>query len=148
MIKFIYETGEIREIGDYDPCPKNFTGNVEHSKGEKRWYQNGKLHRLDGPAIEKSNGTKIWYKNGMFHRLDGPAYIETKGFNSHYINGKQYSKQEFKKAINLLFPNKTIEELRHLNSIMNPIIVQQLIDNELKCNEVLAIQLKKRNRKQ
>ena len=33
--------------------------------GTKRWYQNDKLHRVDGPALEKYNGTKKWIKNNM-----------------------------------------------------------------------------------
>ena len=28
------------------------------------WYQNGKLHRTDGPAIERADGTKEWYIDG------------------------------------------------------------------------------------
>jgi hypothetical protein len=33
--------------------------------GTKRWYLNGKLHRLDGPAIEYSGGDKEWWLNGV-----------------------------------------------------------------------------------
>jgi len=29
--------------------------------GTKHWYLHGKLHRVDGPAIEGANGTKHWY---------------------------------------------------------------------------------------
>jgi hypothetical protein len=46
---------------------------VVNEYGNTRWFQNGKLHRLDGPAIEYSNGVKIWCQNGKCHRLDGPA---------------------------------------------------------------------------
>jgi len=31
------------------------------SCGNKRWCQNGQLHRTDGPAIERANGHKEWY---------------------------------------------------------------------------------------
>jgi len=34
------------------------------------WFQNGKYHRLDGPAIEYKNGTKHWYQNDKLHRTD------------------------------------------------------------------------------
>lgn len=37
--------------------------------GTKYWQQNGKLHRLDGPAIERVSGNKYWY-------LDGIGYSE------------------------------------------------------------------------
>ena len=30
----------------------------------KYWYQNDKLHREDGPAVEYANGSRIWYING------------------------------------------------------------------------------------
>jgi len=33
--------------------------------GTIRWYQNGKCHRLDGPAVEYANGTKYWYIEGV-----------------------------------------------------------------------------------
>ena len=28
--------------------------------GTMFWYQNGKFHRIDGPALEYTDGTKIW----------------------------------------------------------------------------------------
>lgn len=46
------------------------------SNGDKFWYnKQGKLHRLDGPAIEFANGDKEWWINGKRHREDGPAVI-------------------------------------------------------------------------
>ena len=39
-------------------------------------YLNGKLHRIDGPALEYSNGTKMWYYEGKQHRINGPAVLE------------------------------------------------------------------------
>ena len=29
------------------------------------WYFNGKLHRLNGPALEFANGLKVWYIDGL-----------------------------------------------------------------------------------
>jgi hypothetical protein len=43
------------------------------NKGNKRWFVNGKLHRIDGPAIEYMSGGKEWHLNGILHREDGPA---------------------------------------------------------------------------
>ena len=45
------------------------TGLFVTNDGTKQWYENGKLHRLDGPAIEWSNGGKKWYDNGQFLKL-------------------------------------------------------------------------------
>jgi hypothetical protein len=129
MIKLI--NIETKEETESYIIPKDFTGIVESSFGTKQWYQEGHLHRLDGPAYIGANGTKRWYQNDKFHRIDGPAYIG--GIKEHWINGKQYYEQDFNKAIKSLFPNKTKEEMKHLNATMNPIIVQQLVDNELKC---------------
>ncbi len=58
--------------------------------GNKRWYnKNGKLHRLDGPAIEDAEG-KYWYLNGKRHREDGPAIEWVDGDKSWYLNGKRH----------------------------------------------------------
>ena len=32
----------------------------------KEWWQNGKRHREDGPAIEHSDGRREWYLNGQW----------------------------------------------------------------------------------
>jgi hypothetical protein len=56
--------------------------------GNKEWWQNGSLHRLDGPALESIDGTKEWYKNGLRHRLDGPAIEYASGSKYWFQNGK------------------------------------------------------------
>jgi hypothetical protein len=53
------------------------------SDGAKEWYLNGKLHRVDGPAIEWADGSKEWLLNGKLHRADGPAC-------EYVINGRKY----------------------------------------------------------
>ena len=54
------------------------------SDGNKFWYLNGKLHRVDGPAVEYSNGDKFWYLNGKPHRVDGPAIECRDGYKAWY----------------------------------------------------------------
>jgi hypothetical protein len=68
---------------------------VEWSDGDKSWYQNDKLHRLDGPACEYANGNKTWYQNDERHRLDGPAIEYADGFKAWYIEGKKLTEKEF-----------------------------------------------------
>ena len=46
-----------------EPIPYDFTGIVEYKNGTKRWFWNGSLHRLDGPAVEYMDGTKRFYIN-------------------------------------------------------------------------------------
>ena len=61
---------------------------IEHPNGSKEWYQNDKLHRLDGPAFEHPNGTKSWYQNGKLHRLDGPAIEHPNGDKTWWVENK------------------------------------------------------------
>jgi hypothetical protein len=62
---------------------------LEYANGDKHWYQNGMLYRLDGPTKEYGDGTKAWHnKNGELHRLDGPAVEWPNGNREWYQNGK------------------------------------------------------------
>ena len=61
--------------------PDNFTGIIEYhfvsNYGSKEWRIGGKLHRLDGPAIEYRDGTKAWYINGKeFTELEHKLLID------------------------------------------------------------------------
>lgn len=72
--------------------------------GTVEYRLNGKLHRVDGPAVEYPDGRKRWYQDDKLHRLDGPA-IEypygTKewwlGTKEWWLDGKQLSEKEFRK---------------------------------------------------
>ena len=66
--------------------------NVDDS-GTKRWFQNGKFHRLDGPAVEYTNGTFAWFKCGKIHRLDGPAVLWDNGDTNWFINNYDVTKE-------------------------------------------------------
>ena len=68
------------------------------TKWKSKYYFNlkGILHRIGKPAIEYYDGRIRWMENGKMHRLDGPASINY--FNKEYaINDKHYSKKEFAK---------------------------------------------------
>lgn len=72
--------------------------------GDKYWYRNNKIHRIDGPAIEYKNGSKKWYLNGKCHRLDGPAIEYADGYKEWYIEGELIdckSQEEFDRLIKL-----------------------------------------------
>ena len=66
-----------------------------NTSGNREWYQNDKLHRLDGPAVEFANGSKYWFQNGKRHRLDGPAIEYADGDKEWFIEGKELSEEEF-----------------------------------------------------
>jgi len=73
---------------------------IEYTDGIKYWYQNGLRHRLDGPAIEFPNGGKEWWVNGVIHREDGPAFIFSSGRKSWYLNDVRYlTKEEYFDAL-------------------------------------------------
>lgn len=63
---------------------------VKVYKTRTEWYQNGELHREDGPAIEHFDGTKVWCRNGFLHREDGPAIECTSGYKAWYQNGERH----------------------------------------------------------
>jgi hypothetical protein len=64
----------------------------EEADGSKAWLQYGKLHRIDGPAREWAGGTKEWYQNDKLHRLDGPATEWADGTKEWWLDGKQITK--------------------------------------------------------
>jgi hypothetical protein len=64
------------------------TGLFVRPNGERHWYQNGQLHRLDGPAIERVNGSDIWYQKGKLHRENGPAIEQPNGDKKWYQGGQ------------------------------------------------------------
>jgi len=82
-----------------EEIPKDFSGYCYiESTQEHQWRLNGKLHRLDGPAVIYDSGTEVWYKHGMFHRLDGPACKLKNGDDfrcEYWINGVNYSVESY-----------------------------------------------------
>lgn len=43
---------------------ENINGTSIDFYGNKFWYKNGKLHRIDGPAVESQSGYIEWWLNG------------------------------------------------------------------------------------
>jgi hypothetical protein len=67
-------------------------------------YQNGLLHREDGPAVEYPSGSVLWCQNGLRHRLDGPAYESFDGYKIWIFHDKEIdckSQEEFEEQIKL-----------------------------------------------
>lgn len=60
----------------------------------------GRLHRLDGPAIEWDNGGKEWRQRGVHYRVDGPAIEWINGRKEWCLNGNHFaSEQKWFKAL-------------------------------------------------
>lgn len=52
----------------------------------EEWHQHGKLHRIGGPAITLADGSQYWYRYNVLHREDGPAIEEADGHKVWYFN--------------------------------------------------------------
>lgn len=68
---------------------------IEFADGTRYWYQNGQRHRTDGPAVECADGTRYWYKNNLLHRTDGPAIEFASGDREWRIEGKPLTEEQF-----------------------------------------------------
>lgn len=81
---------------------------IVYTSGVQEWYQNGKLHRIGGPAAEWMDGTQWWCQNGELHREDGPAVVSGDGRKQWFLTGAEFSKAGHRKML---------EVLRHTNDI-------------------------------
>ena len=64
--------------------------------GSKSWYQNGLLHRTDGPAnVRLQLGRQSWWLNGVRHRTDGPAIEDADGSRYWFIHGQHLTEEEW-----------------------------------------------------
>ena len=65
----------------------------------------GNYHRINKPALIYSDGTEYWYNHGKLHREDGPAIhgpeISTNGstpflliYDEYYIHGKEVTEKK------------------------------------------------------
>jgi len=105
-----------KHMDDGDPAETLFT--EDGKVAIQRWYEYGKLHRVDGPAYidyYESGEVKheIWFANGKYHRADGSAmiwYYRSGEVRSEvwYVNGELISEEDFK---NQLPPIPEEEEL-------------------------------------
>lgn len=72
---------------------------IEHANGDKEWMVSGRLHRLDGPAREWINGEREWFVNGKLHRINGPAIEMANGDKQWWFHGKQYTETQFNSIV-------------------------------------------------
>jgi hypothetical protein len=52
------------------------------------YYENGILHKKDGPARIYANGMRKWYYKGQLHRKSGPTIEHPDGVRGWYYHGK------------------------------------------------------------
>jgi hypothetical protein len=67
-------------------------------------FRGSTIHYYFEDAIELivenwGNGNKYWYQNGKIHRTDGPACEQSGGIKQWYIEGEHYSEQAFNQRL-------------------------------------------------
>ena len=67
----------------------------------KEYWQNGTLHREDGPAVEWKTGRKEWYQHSQRHRENGPAIEWEDGGKSYYFCDVLYSREDYYKLLKI-----------------------------------------------
>ncbi len=92
--KGYYKNNQHHRVGDFPA--------VECGDGSLQYWENGKLHRLNGPAIIYPDGHRAYYQNGKRHNLNGPAVIYAIGMVEYWIDGVYYSKTDFDKQVELI----------------------------------------------
>ena len=63
--------------------------------GTKIWHTDGKVHRLDGPAIEYPDGSKFYFQDNKLNRTNGPALEYHDGHVGWHLNGIEYTFDQF-----------------------------------------------------
>ena len=73
--------------------------NYKYDNGDIVYYRKNTniCHNPYGPAFITKDGNKYYFINNKLHRLDGPALIWPNGEEEYWINYDQLSKKEFKK---------------------------------------------------
>ena len=86
----------IEKLITLDELYKLTNGKFVRNNGDIEHYQNGRLHRKNGPAIEHANGNKEWYINGKRRcKNDGHAVENTDGYKLWFENGNWYDVDGF-----------------------------------------------------
>ncbi len=66
-----------------------------HHHGRREYWQNGKRHRVDGPALITEDGDEFWFLNGDAHRKNGPAIVYINDDCEYWVDGNRLSPDEF-----------------------------------------------------
>lgn len=81
--------------------------------GNEFWRLDGKLHRIDGPAIIHPNGYEAWYFMGKLHREDGPALIRPNRISEFYLEGEFIPEREYLTMNASKYPKLQVYQIIH-----------------------------------
>lgn len=66
-----------------------------YADGRTRFYNEGKLHREDGPALTYPSGAVVYMQHGKLHNMHGPAIVGHYGECYWFVKGKRLTKEAF-----------------------------------------------------
>jgi hypothetical protein len=69
---------------------RKFKPALIYSNGRKEWWNNGFIHRIEGPAVKHLTKTSFnyeWWVSGKLHRTNAPAVISNK-LEEWWVNGE------------------------------------------------------------
>jgi hypothetical protein len=79
----------------------------------------GKVHRVDGPAVEYSNGLKEWWLHDNIYRTDGPAIERGDGTFIWRFGNKKTKMQVMEymahRDLSILFLTRTVNPFCEIN---------------------------------
>lgn len=83
---------------------------IIYDNGGKEWCKRGKRHRDNGPAIICSDNSTEWWLNDKLHRENGPASIYSDGTKQWYIHGNELTEEQFNQILDKKKLNQKLEE--------------------------------------
>ena len=96
--------GKARRLQTVSPASAEMSGapTTITSDGSKEWRrEDGKLHRVDGPAKEFGDGSLEWWQDDHLHREDGPAVLHVDGKREWWVRGEKLDEEEVERLVRL-----------------------------------------------
>lgn len=103
----VYTTGRRKGLAFYLQHGQKHRGGDQPAvicpDGQLEWWQDGRNHRVGGPAIIFANKTEIWKRHGRKHRDVGPAITRSPDNMEWWQDGKRHRDRNHGPAI--VMPN-------------------------------------------
>jgi hypothetical protein len=77
---------------------------IEWDNGDKEWFIDGCYCRLDnGPTVEYHTGTREWWLGEKLHRLDGPAVVYSNNDEEWFVDDERLTQEQFNRHPLVIF---------------------------------------------
>ena len=98
------------------------------------------LHRIGAPAIEWNDGIKVWFQNGVMHREDGPAYEDPKGNHQYHLLGEEVTFEQFKEQRQKLAEEREQRRQETMRQLMEACEDATVLKNPVNVGKPLSLQ--------